>query len=139
MARRTPAKGNSSQKLCPVNAGLAAHLRFEIIGGRKLWEQEMGPFVDGRIRKSTKRKKVSQQGLCSHLNTIGLDRFFSQRNIGFYRILADKSTNAAKRRKILRLLAEDEINFKLELKRSTSEINKRASRVVAEETTPAAK
>lgn len=36
----------------------------------------------------------------------------------------------------MRLLAEDEINFKLELKRSTSEINKRASRVVAEENTP---
>ena len=70
---------NSCQKLCPVNAGLAARLRFEIIGGRILWEREMGPFVDGRIRKSTKREKVSQQDLCSHLNVVGLDRFFSRK------------------------------------------------------------
>jgi hypothetical protein len=117
-----------SQKLCSVNAGLAAHFRLEIVGGRTLWEYEMSPFEDGRnIRKPKKREKVGQQDLwCHRLNIVCLERFFSRKNIGFYRVLANKRTNATKRRKIFRLLAGEEIIFKLELKGPVAEKSKRA-------------
>ena len=48
---------------------------------------------------------------------VGLDRFFSQENIAFYRALADKGTNAAARRRILQQLKEEEAKFRLEFKK----------------------
>jgi len=44
-----------------------------------------------------------------------MDRFVSRENIKRYRHLASESTNAAERSKIMRLLADEESKFKLEL------------------------
>ena len=50
----------------------------------------------------------------------GLDRFFSQKNVAFYRALADKGTDAAERRRILRQLQEEETKFRLEFEKPTA-------------------
>jgi hypothetical protein len=85
----------------------------------------MGPFADRRnIPKRTKSRKVGPHyRWCSHPNVVGLDRFFSRKNIGFYRSLANKRTKAAKRREILRLLAEEQVKFKLEFMKRVAETN----------------
>lgn len=56
-----------------------------------------------------------------HRDGIGLDRFFSQKNVAFYRALADKGTSAAARREILRQLKEEEIKFRLEFEKPAAE------------------
>ena len=52
-----------------------------------------------------------------------MDRFFGRKNIALYRALADKGTNAATRKKILRSLREEEFKFKLEFKKPPPELN----------------
>ena len=44
-----------------------------------------------------------------------MDRFVSRENIKRYRHLASESTDAAERTKIMKLLADEEAKFKLEL------------------------
>ena len=46
-----------------------------------------------------------------------MDRFVSRENIRRYRRLASESTDAAERSRIMKLLAEEEAKFKLELSR----------------------
>jgi len=53
----------------------------------------------------------------------GLDRFFSQKNVAFYRALADKGTDAAARRRILRRLKEEETKFRLEFKKPPPDLS----------------
>jgi hypothetical protein len=60
---------------------------------------------------------------CFCSDGVGLDRFFSRKNVALYRALADKGTNAATRRRILRSLREEEFKFKLEFKKPPSELN----------------
>jgi hypothetical protein len=60
---------------------------------------------------------------CFCSDEVGLDRFFSRKNVAFYRALADKRTNAAARRRILRRLKEEEFKFKLEFKKPPAEPN----------------
>jgi len=51
-------------------------------------------------------KKVEQQHQRRfQTNAVCLERFFSRRNVGLYRKLADRRTGAAKRKEILELLA----------------------------------
>ena len=45
-----------------------------------------------------------------------MDRFVSQENIRRYRRLASETTNPAERSRILKLLAEEEAKFKLEVR-----------------------
>ena len=47
-----------------------------------------------------------------------MDRFVSRENIWRYRKLASKSTDAAERLRIMKLLAEQDARFKSELSRS---------------------
>jgi hypothetical protein len=56
-----------------------------------------------------------------HTTFVCLDRFFSRRNIDLYRKLADESTGSAKRREILRLLAEEQIRFRSEFKKPAAD------------------
>jgi len=58
---------------------------------------------------------------CRH--EVGLDRFFSQENIAFYRALADRGTDAAARRRILRRLKEEEAKFRLEFKKPGADLS----------------
>jgi hypothetical protein len=58
-----------------------------------------------------------------HPDEVGLDRFFSQKNVAFYRALADKGTNAAARRRILSRLKEEETKFRLEFEKPAAELN----------------
>jgi len=60
---------------------------------------------------------------CFCSDGVGLDRFFSRKNVALYRALADKGTNAATRKKILRSLKEEEFKFKLEFKKLPTELN----------------
>jgi hypothetical protein len=53
---------------------------------------------------------------------VGLDRFFSRKNVAFYRALADKGTDAAARRRILRQLKEEETKFRLEFKKPPADV-----------------
>jgi hypothetical protein len=46
-----------------------------------------------------------------------MDRFFNRENIKRYRNLASASTDATERLRIVRLLAEEEAQFRLELRR----------------------
>jgi hypothetical protein len=52
------------------------------------------------------------------LHEASMDRFVSWENIRRYRKLASETTNAAERSQIMKLLAEEETKFKLELSRS---------------------
>jgi hypothetical protein len=45
-----------------------------------------------------------------------MDRFVSRQNIERYRMLADETTNAIERLRVMKLLAEERAVFKLELK-----------------------
>ena len=47
-----------------------------------------------------------------------MDRFVSRENIERYRRLATETADAAERSRILKLLAEEEAKFKLEMSRS---------------------
>jgi ABC-type xylose transport system substrate-binding protein len=69
-------------------------------------------------------KGARQHLLSSQVKVVGLDRFFSRKNIRCYRTLANKRINATKRKEILRLLAAEEIEFKLEFRRPAAETNK---------------
>jgi hypothetical protein len=60
---------------------------------------------------------------CFCSDGLGLDRFFSRKNVALYRALADKGTNAATRKKILKSLKEEESKFKLEFKKTPPELN----------------
>jgi hypothetical protein len=46
-----------------------------------------------------------------------MDRFVTRENIERYRKLAGESTDSAERSRIMKLLAEEETKFKLELRR----------------------
>jgi hypothetical protein len=46
-----------------------------------------------------------------------MDRFVTRENIERYRTLASESTDAAERSRIMKLLAEEDAKFKLELSR----------------------
>ena len=52
----------------------------------------------------------------SFLPGAGMDRFFSPKNIDRYRKLASKETTALERKKIWKVLIEEEAKFKLELR-----------------------
>jgi hypothetical protein len=45
-----------------------------------------------------------------------MDRFVNRQNIERYRRLADETTNATERLRVIKLLAEERAKFKLELK-----------------------
>jgi hypothetical protein len=45
-----------------------------------------------------------------------MDRFVNRQNIERYRRLADETTNAIERLRVIKLLAEERAKFKLELK-----------------------
>ena len=48
-----------------------------------------------------------------------MDRFVTRENIDRYRRLASETTDAAERSKIMKLLAEEDAKFKLELRHET--------------------
>jgi hypothetical protein len=73
------------------------------------------------------RKSKRQYQRCFRTNFVCLDRFFSRRNIGLYRTLADESTGTVKRREILKLLAEEQIRFRSDLLRLTQVRSDRVS------------
>ena len=50
-----------------------------------------------------------------------MDRFVSRENIRRYRKLVSESTDATERSQIMKLLAEEETKFKLELRRGRSD------------------
>ena len=50
-----------------------------------------------------------------------MDRFVTRQNIERYRRLADETTNATERLRVIKLLAEEEGKFKLELTRDPPE------------------
>jgi len=55
-------------------------------------------------------KKIEQRNQRRfQANAVCLSSFFSRRNVELYRKLADKRTDAAKRREILELLAREQI------------------------------
>jgi hypothetical protein len=70
-----------------------------------------------------KRKVLHRQENGSDMNIVGLDRFFTRQNVALYRTLADKRTNAAKRKEILQLLAEEQIKFRSDFARPAAHAN----------------
>ena len=96
------------KKLYSVNAGRAAQLRLEMQAGAHYGSaMNMSPFENEHFCREE----------------AGLDRFFSQKNVAFYRALADRGTDAAARRRILQQLKEEETKFRLEFKRPAADLS----------------
>jgi len=61
-----------------------------------------------------RNRKVPHQ---DRMNKMCLDRFFTRQNVALYRVLADKRTSAARRREVLRLLAEEQVGLRSDFER----------------------
>jgi hypothetical protein len=70
------------------------------------------------IKLASPPRKAQRINMSDSLHEASMDRFVSWENIRRYRKLASETTNAAERSQIMKLLAEEETKFKLELSRS---------------------
>jgi hypothetical protein len=62
-------------------------------------------------------RKAQRFKMSNGLQEAAMDRFVSRENIRRYRKLVSESTDATERSQIMKMLAEEETKFKLELRR----------------------